>query len=775
MSLLKPQSEKSQVLALFVASATLLPGVGAAQDVNPSVSSTAGSEDPASIEEVIVTAQRRAERVQDVPLAVSVVSSEVLEKSNIVDVSGLTTLIPSVTFQAGNVGNNPSFRIRGIGTDVFSVGVEPSVSTVIDGVVVARPGAAFGDLVDIERVEVLRGPQGTLFGKNSSAGVINIVTKNPNFDRFEATTSITSAEDSEFRIRASVSGPISENLAGRLAVFSRKLDGNVFNRYDNDTVNDVRTYGAQGKLQWRPSDGASFILAADASNTDSTCCAAPIRINAVNPIQLATGTPIGVNNDQVNNDVNTFVNSRARGASLTADIDLSNGFTSTSIVAYRLWDNDGNPRDLDNTAAQQALSNRNIQSSEAKSAETRIISPSGGPFDFVAGLFFYDHNIDSVNFNRGYRRADVQSRGRINPDGTITIPVSFLKDAVNDSSVGSKNYSAYTQFNFRPADGYTLIAGGRYIREEQDWFFNRTGITLANRTALGPINESFKDDAFIWKLGAQYEFSRDVMVYASYGTGYKGQGINAALNLTEAEAARQPLKPEESDLLEIGIKSQLFNRALTLNVTGFDQTLKQYQAQALDPILGGSTLTNAGSAKFKGIELELSARPMEGLSLSGGITYLDAYFSNFTGATCFGGQTVAQGCVGGIQDVTGGAFPNAPKWRGTLSIGYETPIFSDGPLLFVNYDFRSQSEVQFDITQDPNTMQQSYSISDLAIGVKSLERGVSAEFFVKNLFDKRYISAVETWPVVHAGAGGYLHLLPRDFYRYFGVRVSAKL
>jgi len=560
-----------------------------------------------------------------------------------------------------------------------------------------------------------------------------------------------------------------------LAVFSRKLDGNVFNRYDNDTVNDVRTYGAQGKLQWRPSDGASFILAADASNTDSTCCAAPIRINAVNPIQLATGTPIGVNNDQVNNDVNTFVNSRARGASLTADIDLSNGFTSTSIVAYRLWDNDGNPRDLDNTAAQQALSNRNIQSSEAKSAETRIISPSGGSFDFVAGLFFYDHNIDSVNFNRGYRRADVQSKGRINPDGTITIPVSFLKDAVNNSSVGSKNYSAYTQFNFRPADGYTLIAGGRYIREEQDWFFNRTGITLANRTALGPINESFKDDTFIWKLGAQYEFSRDVMVYASYGTGYKGQGINAALNLTEAEAARQPLKPEESELLEIGIKSQLVNRALTLNVTGFDQTLKQYQAQALDPILGGSTLTNAGSAKFKGIELELSARPMEGLSLSGGITYLDAYFSNFTGATCFGGQTVAQGCVGGIQDVTGGAFPNAPKWRGTLSIGYETPIFSDGPLLFVNYDFRSQSEVQFDITQDPNTIQQSYSISDLAIGVKSLERGVSAEFFVKNLFDKRYISAVETWPVVHAGAGGYLHLLPRDFYRYVGVRVSAKL
>ena len=764
----------SGIIALIAAAGAASPFAANAQEAPASVDAEQ-EEETLGLGVVMVTAQRRSERVQDVPVSVSVVSSEAFETSNMVDMSGLANLIPSVTYQAGSVGNNQSFRIRGIGTDVFSIGVEPSVSTVIDGVVIARPGAAFGDLVDIERIEVLRGPQGTLFGKNSSAGVVNIVTKKPNFDRFESAASVTFAEDSEMRARLSLSGPISDTLAFRLSGFLREQDGIILNRYDNDTVNDAKSYGAQGKLEWRPNGDMSFVLAADASTTDTTCCAAPIRINAVNPIQLPTGTPIGFTNDQVNNDINTFVNSDAWGASLTSDFELDNGFVITNILAVRSWENDGNPRDLDNTAAQQTLLNRATQISEAKSAELRIASPAGGVFDFVSGLFYYDHDVEQTNYNQGYRRADVANRGTINPDGTITIPASFLKNGVSDSSVSSKNLSAFAQVNFRPAEKVTLIAGGRLISEEQDWYFNRTGITLANRTALGPIDETFDDKAAIWKLGAQYRFSPDVMFYTTFGTGYKGQGINAALNLTAAEAARQPLDPEESELFEAGIKSQLFNRRLTLNVAGFLQTLNEYQAQALDPILGGSTLTNAGSAEINGLEVEFSALPLDSLTVSGGITYLDASFTDFIAATCFGGQTVAQGCVGGFQDVTGGAFPNAPDWRGTLSVNYERPILANGGMLFVNYDLRAQSEVQFELTQDPNSIQEGYAISDLAVGFKNQDGGFTAEVFVKNLFDKQYVSNIEPWPQVHGGPGGYLHLLPRDFNRYFGARLSVRM
>lgn len=763
----------SGAFALIAASVTFHPLAAFAQQPDPDLA--AEQQDQAlDLDVVMVTAQRRSERVQSIPVAVSVVTSEAFETSNMVDMSGLANLVPSVTYQAGSVGNNQSFRIRGIGTDVFSIGVEPSVSTVIDGVVIARPGAAFGDLVDIERIEVLRGPQGTLFGKNSSAGVVNIVTKKPNFDQFESAASVTFAEDAERRARVSVSGPISDTFAFRLAAFHREQDGIIFNRYDNDTVNDARSFGAQGKLEWRPNSDLSFVLAADGSKSESTCCAAPIRINAVNPIQLPTGTPIGFTNTQVNNDIDTFVDTETWGASLTSDFELENGFVITNILAYRSWENEGNPRDLDNTAAQQTLLNTATQISEAKSAELRLASPAGGLFDFVSGLFYYDHEVEQTNFNQGYRLADVRTRGTINPDGTITIPASFLKDGVSDSSVASKNVSAFAQFNFRPIENVTLIAGGRLIHEEQDWFFNRTGITLANRTALGPIEESFEDEAAIWKLGAQYQFGPDVMAYATFGTGYKGQGINAALNLTAAEAARQPLNPEESELLEAGIKTQLFDRRVTLNLTGFLQSLDEYQAQALDPILGGSTLTNAGSAELNGVELEFAARPLEGLTLSGGVTYLDASFTDFVAATCYGGQTVAEGCVGGFQDVTGGAFPNAPEWRGTLSVNYETPISTNGRQLFINYDLRSQTDVQFEVTQDPKTIQPGYSISDLAVGAKNDEHGWTAEVFVKNLFDKQYVSAIETWPQVHGGPGGYLHLLPRDFNRYFGVRLSVK-
>ncbi|MEQ7155140.1 TonB-dependent receptor [Brevundimonas aurifodinae] len=767
-------------LSFGVFFAALMSSTAMAQTMPPQ---TTGQDEASQLDEIVVTAQRREENVQKIPVAVAVVDGQTLARRSSTDISDLQALVPSVSFAAGNELRNNSIRVRGVGTDVFTTGIEPSVSTVVDGVVLQRPGSAFSDLGDIQRIEVLRGPQGTLFGKNSSAGVVNVITQAPSFSGPTGNIGGLIAQDNEYRINGAYSAPISDTLAFRLAAFYRTQDGIVTNLYTNDTVNDQEAYGARLKLAWNPSDNLRIQFAADYSELNSSAGALPLRVATNNPKALNTGTPVGPNNDQVNNDVVPFVDQENYGASLTIDYDIGD-FTLTSITAVRDFSNTSDV-DLDDTQAQIVLSNFNIESSETTTQEFRLTSPASDVFDFVIGAYFFDGSVYNYLNRPGLNLASTAITS-INPDGTLnrTSPYGLL---TGDSTVESRNASIFGQANWHLGDRLTLTGGLRYLEEDQTLKFSRpvsaffNGDTQpATNPAFTPPDLDFHDSALIGKAAITFEATENVTAYASYSTGYKSEGITSSLGLTQAQYDVQPAPAETSELIEAGLKTRLFDRRLTLNVTAFQTTFSDYQAQVYNAAVGLNFITSAGTVEIPGFEIEFQARPFEGFTLNGGVTKLDATFQDIPNGPCYSGQTAAQGCVPtqlgtaivSVQNLNDKPFIVAPDIRYTLSGRYERLLFGDVEG-FVQMDYRWQDDIIFEISQNPNMRQDAYGVADVSAGVSFADGRYDLTAFVKNVFDEQYVSNIVP-NGASGGANSYVQNLPRDFHRYGGVTFRAR-
>ena len=738
---------------------------------------TATTPDPRTLDAVVVTAQHREENVRKVPLAVSVIDGTALSRSQISGIGGLGHLVPSVTFAAGNELRNSSIRIRGVGTDVFSTGVEPSIATVVDGVVLQRPGAAFSDLYDVQRVEVLRGPQGTLFGKNASAGVVSVITQAPDFDEASGQLSMLFAEDDEHRFEGAASGPIGDQFAWRLAGFQHSRGGDVHNLYDGRTLNGEDAWGLRGKLGWQSDDTRSdATLVVDYARLDADCCALPLTLASNNPRAFNTHTRVGRDNTQVDNDVTPFVRQNNYGAALTANMALGD-HTLTSITAWRRFDNDSD-MDLDDTGGRFVLHNRNLESSRTWTQELRLASPTGGVFDYVAGAYWFDGSVYNALNRRGLNLAAI---ALLLPDGTA-VPQLADDQAVlaGYSRVDSRNGSLFATGNWHVGTRLTVGAGLRYIDERQTLqfvrplagFFNGRNAPATN-PAFGPVQGRYDDKATIGKFSVSYAVAPAIDTYVAYSSGYKGEGLAATLGLTAEQFARLPAPAERSSQWEAGFKSTLFDNALMLDVTAFRQRMRNYQAQTFNAASGLFLLTSAGDVALDGIEVEFTARPTAYLSFTGGVTWLDARFDGVPNGPCYNGQTLAQGCqpsgVGGasVQNLDGKPFINAPRWRYVLSARYDAPLNARSDF-YVQTDWRWQDEVMFDISQNPWMTQDAYGVLDLSGGLIFGDGRYDLGVFVKNVLDRQYaanIMAVGT----AGGANAYAQQLPRDFHRYAGV------
>ena len=733
--------------------------------------------DLAALDAVTVTAQYREENVQTIPVAVSVVSGQALERSQATDICNLPALVPSVTFSAGNELRNNAIRIRGVGTDVFSTGVEPSVSTVVDGVVLQRPGAAFTDLVDIDRVEVLRGPQGTLFGRNSSGGVINVITRAPDFDRTSGNVSTLAAQDNEYRVNGAVAGPLGDGFAYRLAAFYRSQDGIVQNLHNRESVNGQTGHGLRGKMAWRSNDTRSDVtLTADYSKLDAECCALPLVQASNNPRAVFTGTATDPDSEHVNNDVTPFVHQQNQGLAVTANIDLA-GYVLTSITAWRKYANDSNV-DLDDTQGRFITRNFNIESSRTRSQELRLASPTGGPIDYVLGTYFFDGTVDNRLDRRGLNIAAVAS---VNPDGSL-VPLWPGDQATlaGTSVVDGRNASLFGQGNWHVGDRFTLTGGVRFIDERQTLHFDRPLAAYFNgiqqpptSPAFGPVIGHYADTATIGKLSGTYAFTPQITGYASWSSGYKGDGLATTLGLTAAQFVQLPAPAETSRQIDAGLKTTLLDNALMMNLTGFRTRIENYQAQTYNSASGLFMLTSAGSVAIDGVELEFTARPAAYLSVIGGVTWLDARFRDVPNGPCYAGQTAAQGCLptaagdASVQDLDGRPLMNAPRWRYTLSARYDAPLTGDIDI-YVQSDYRWQDEVVFDISQNPEMTQRAYAVADLSAGLIFDAGRYDLGIYIKNLTDEQYaanIMAVNT----AGGANAYAQQIPRDFRRYAGL------
>ena len=774
------------------------------QSAPPEVAGSTEPADPTRLEEIVVTAEKRKERLLEAPVAVTAISGQTLNDVRAYDTTNLTYLTPSLTFTQGNTVNNNSFRIRGVGTQVFGAGIEPDVSVVVDGVVLARAAQGFADLADIERVEVLRGPQGTLFGKNAIAGLINVTTRAPT-QQFEGNADATVAELGEYRFHGTFSGPLSDKLSFRLTGYYDDVEGNIHNVPNDKRVNGADSDGIRGKLLWQATDTLNFALTAEYRDMHGYCCASTY-VQVVNPLLrklLGSITP-GINNRQDDDNTLTWQTTGQTTFSLTGNQQFDAG-TLTSISAYQAFDfNNNQPVDYLNTPVPLYLPvtngsydiNGGPMYVSQFTEELRFTSPGGERFNYVAGLYYLDLNV-----NRGF----IRRTGNCAPGGApaaygepCLIPL-YRSQAGFHSNNHDSNDAAFGQGDLRLVGGLSALAGARVQHERISYW----GVRPANDPlypgdlALAGVLPSSGSGAVdhtaaTEKLGLKYAFSPDAEAYLTWSTGYKGAGYSTEFGATFEN--QQPVRPETAKTWEFGYKTEVLDGRLRFNTAVFyaDYRNLQVQANRGNPDLGIVLFapTNAGSANTKGAEWEFQARPVSALTLSGGVTYLETSV-NAAGLQCALSAQAAAAVITGsaplntcykpsasaspIQNVEGGALPQASRWRGDLLARYDHALPAMPLAGFLQASAVSQSRFNYTIEQDPLTVQKAYTIVNTSLGIHDLAGRYEVSVFCDNVFNQHYLSSIAraaTLTTATVTPNNLWGTVPKDADRYFGASVS---
>jgi iron complex outermembrane receptor protein len=700
----------------------------------------AAAQEP-TLKSVTVTATRRKESLQKVPVAVSVVEGEQLERDNRNGVASIVQQIPTVNFRTGASNKDTSLFIRGVGTISTSPGVEPTVATVIDGVVYGRPGQATLDLLDLERIEVLRGPQGTLFGKNASAGVLNVVTKAPT-EQTHGYIDQSYYSGNESRTRFGIGGSlIPDTLKGSITTLFGSYDGNVDNKLNGHEVNGYNRKGARGKLEFTPTDDITFTLAADYMQAHDD---APNGVvgKALTPAFAGALAPVRADGDNrdVTSDYRSHVDDINKGLSGQLDWQLGD-YTLTSITAWRGWDN-AQYQDGDRlgtiTAAFPGTEDKGELEYNQYSQELRLASPKGQFLEYVGGLF-YMHGKSDETYQRTLITPTSQNRG------------------VADYSTTNESYSVFgeTTFNFTP--DFRAIAGLRWTHDELEYDHRRVSTSATTVSGIQPATSSsgsVDEDGKSGRLGLQYDLSDSVTTYVTYSRGYKGPAYNVFFNMQPRDT--DALKPETSNTWEIGIKATSWNNRLTTNLAVFHSEYDNYQANFYDSVAGQvvTRLINAGSVSTEGVELDYALQATNNLKISGALAYTKARIDSFA---CPAGA--AASC-----NVDGKTLPYSPDWKSYVRADYTIPL-DNGLDIELGTDYSWQSEVQYDISQNPDTRQGAYGIWNASVALADYNEGWRVALLGKNLADKSYS------PMLATGGGYIYRSVPRDDERYFGVQV----
>ncbi|MBT6891770.1 MAG: TonB-dependent receptor [Gammaproteobacteria bacterium] len=718
------------------------------------------------IEEVIVTATKRAESVQDVPVAISVVDARTIDAMRIDEYTDLTKISPSLTMNRGDWATNSGFSLRGIGTNVFSTNIDPSVSIIVDDVAVVRSAQAFSDLSDIHHVEVLRGPQSTLFGKSASAGVINITTNSPG-DEFSARVRVSTTDDDETSINATIGGPLGDTVGFRLSAFDKdRSDGHIKNMNNGADVNGSESSGVRGKLVWDISDTLSTTLSIEHSESESSCCHRPYRdvpsganfLGAVPRDAVLTSVTASEDNDRVAVDDPTWDDSSSDSMGLRFEADFGE-YQFLSVTSYTEWDYevatdvDGTDFDLLGLFTGGALSGGISQGGgfelEALSHEFRLVSPASDNFEYVVGLFYSD-----IQYDRDFARGPI-----------------FSADWVAET--GTESLAMYAQGTWSISERTDITAGLRLNREEISHDFDNA---LSGLRFKGDD----KENATPGKVSIQHYSSDDLMLFASFSVGYKGQGYDISSSFRQS-TSDNPVGSEDSTSFEFGFKGTFLDGRLQLNPTIFFASYDDFQAQQARIVDGVIELgiTNVGELETWGVEVDFQALISENLRLVGGFAYVDAEIKSFSGADCWTGQTNSLGCSTDAatgrnsQDLGGKDLNNSPDFKMTLSAEYFQPLTSmpfDG---FFNLSYRYQSDVNFSLLADPGSEQDGYGVLNLSIGLVEREnQRYEITLFANNVTDEEFVTGLGNVGGLWGGTPVYAQVVPRGAQTYSGIEVG---
>ena len=697
------------------------------------VSPAMSADDVGVLEELVVTATRREANLQDVPVAVSLLTGKAIAQAYLINAADLTQKIATLNAQTGATAGDSSFNIRGIGTQAFSAGVEPSVSTMIDGVVLSRSGMAFSSMLDVERVEVLRGPQGTLYGKNASGGVIHIITRDPT-PEWAGTVSATAIEEDEYRLGGTISGPLGDTVGIRLTGNWIDDDGYATNVYDGSSLNGGENTSLRGKISWHPSDSFDLMWSADYYDSDCKCNALTVRAVLESDQrealleELLPVVPSDENFD-ANNNQETRDEVSAWGNSLTLNKAL-NGYEITSITAYRNWDNTQTV-DIDNRPTNPLtlmLDSPPHTEVDQFSQELRLSSKDADWGHFVLGAFY---------FTQDNKSRTVASHTLFGP----TLPAIVSDSRVK---VDSKNIALYGEMTYNISDTFRGVLGGRYTYDELEFEAERIGGTgIVFPLPHEPRGDDVSEGNFSPKVAVEWDISNSAMVYASYVSGYKGPAFDVGVSVLNG-----PIEPEESDSFELGLKSSWLDNRLILNVALYYAEYENFQAQALidenpdDELPAEFLLQNAGDVSTRGVELDLIGRVNENWNMFGGLAYTDGRIDEFEAGNCSQGQIFRGECPNGSQDLSGGVLPYTPEWKLTFSTDYRYSLPNLPFDLLAVGSVRWQDDVLYQNSQDKNNIQDSYAIVDLSLAALEREGSYSLSVFVKNVLDEDFSSLI---------------------------------
>jgi iron complex outermembrane receptor protein len=753
-------------LALFALSAgasaqTVAPDTAPAQDVSPGSDATAPADQSGDI---IVTAQKRSQRLQDVGLSITAQTGEQLQTAGIRDVSSLNRVVPALSIGRSQFGY-PIISMRGVNLNLPYLSAQPTVSTYVDQALLAYPAMTQGIFLDVERIEVLKGPQGTLFGANVTGGAINIIAAKP-----------TSTAQAGFRVEVNqfggthlegfVSGPVTSNLNARLAASTDQFGAWQKCYFACTTKNgDANRGAARLLLDWTPTDTLKVALNVNGNYDHGEPQQFQIKAKAINFLPGAPGYadyPLPPRDNRAadfNFPAGQRDHSRDRTLQSVLRVDLDLGFTTlTSLTNYAdtkrfaNFDGDGSvlPLGFNQTFGRIKSFNQEVRIS-GKLDTTNL--------NYVLGASYQKDKI-----------LDGQSAQWFGYSG-----IPFGADAIIRNPVGYRSYGVFGSADWEFTPGLTVTAGGRYAWQREttggcfadggsgqlagifgfvsSQFRAASGLGPAAPGTFGPgkcfaldnrpevlgtagaylpyeADLSQSERNFSWKLGLNYKATRDILIYGLVSRGYKAGSITPGYNTVATQFAR--VKQEQLTAYEIGVKSSFADNAVVLNAAVFyyDYRDKQFSSLELGAIGDQVIVVNIPKSKVKGAEADLTIRPAEGLTLHGAVAYVDSKVGEYT--SYIG--------LGQFQNIKGTAFNLAPKWGGNFDINYRAPVNAD-LTGFVGGSGMFNSSTYGTLGQSPSYFIPAYKTFDARVGVES-SHGWTATLFVRNLTDKYYINNV---------------------------------
>ena len=680
----------ARVAALLLAQAAALPAV--AQDAG----------DEPRLEEIVVTARRTEERLQDVPVAVTALGGEALRRLDAVNLGDIQNAVPNLTLHVGDAANAVVY-IRGVGQIDSLAFADPGVGIYLDDVYLGRAQGAFLDVFDVERIEVLRGPQGTLYGRNTIGGAVKFVSRTPGFDpmaRIEATVGSYDRLD----VKGTVGGALVEDKVAAKAAFAYLgRDGYSDNAFDGRDDGDKDTWAGRVSVLAAPSERFTLQLSADGSSDTPDTSRTPSRETAV------FGVAPNTDPFEVNADFNDLSKLKVRGVAATAAWDATETVTLKSITAYRTMDYETH---LDLDATPTPFFGVFVDEAQNQFSQEFQATFTGDRFTGVAGLYFF-------------REHDETESGLFGP------AISLVTDSLNDQL--NRSYAAYGQGSFDLTEALSVTGGLRYTFEEKSFrriqeFFGPTDtLPLPLGTGLRITDVDVGDDwsSLSPKLAVDYRFTPDLMGYVSASRGFKSGGFDGRSN---SAAQALPFDPETMWSYEAGLKSTLWADRMTLNAAAFWNDYKNLQ---LSSFVADSTgafaalFTNAGAATMRGVDLELTALLAEGFTVNATLGFLDAEYDRYIGP-------------GGVDIADQREMVNAPRWSWRLGATYAVPLSFgaltlDGDVAYRSktYPTVSSSEV---LAQKGRALVNAQATLELGEGNWAVSAGV------KNLFDEEYIS-----------------------------------